>query len=140
MFSFFVDIFSNSVTIKLTNQSGGIEMIKIAGKSLNKKGYIALGVLITLIAISVALTTHFTKASDVEPTQEIELTIEKGVLDDDLKEIDVVIRMGDTSWDIQKELTPNKDIAEILTQLEEINGKDLKNIKSGDIIKFAINK
>lgn len=115
-------------------------MIKIAGKSLNKKGYIALGVLITLIVISVALTTHFTKASDVEPTQEIELTIEKGVLDDDLKEIDVVVRMGDTSWDIQKELTPNKDIAEILTQLEEINGKDLKNIKSGDIIKFAINK
>ncbi len=80
MFSFFVDIFSNSVTIKLTNQSGGIEMIKIAGKSLNKKGYIALGVLITLIVISVALTTHFTKASDVEPTQEIELTIEKEYL------------------------------------------------------------
>lgn len=116
-------------------------MIKIAGKKLNRKGYTALTLLITLI-VGITLTVNFVKASNIQPEENIQtpVKIEVNILDEDLKEIDVVVRKGDTAWNIQKELTPDKDIYEVISQLEKLNDVNLKDIKSGDVIKFAIKK
>lgn len=117
-------------------------MIKIAGKTMNRKGYAALTLLIVLMT-GIAFSVHLVKASDVEPANEaleISMQTEANILDEDLKAIDVVVRNGDTAWDIQKELTPNKDISEVIIQLEKLNNINLENVKSGDIIKFAIMK
>lgn len=118
-------------------------MIKIAGKTMNKRGYIALATLI-MITVGIVLSINFVKADNVEeqPGDFIgpSVLIEENILDDNLKEIDVVVRNGDTAWDIQSELTPNEDVNAIIAQLEELNNVNLESINSGDIIKFAIYK
>lgn len=109
----------------------------IAGKRLNRKGKITLSIL-AIIAISTFLS--FKLASGEEVREEVQVVNEptENILSDGLKEVSIVIREGDTAWDIQKELTPNRDVLEIISQLEELNNMSLDNIKPGSVIKFAI--
>lgn len=56
------------------------------------------------------------------------------------KEVEVRISKGDTSWGIQEKITPNKDIRKILYYAEKINGKNMGDIKPGELIIFLKEK
>ena len=110
--------------------------MKIAGRKLNRKGHLALTFLLIIMATGIAFTVKFVAANN-EPV-EGPVQIEEHFPDEDLKEINIVVRDGDTAWDIQSELTPNRDVLEIINQLEKLNNMSLDNIKPGSVIKFAI--
>lgn len=112
--------------------------MKIAGRKLNRKGHLALTFLLIMMATGIAFTVKFVAANN-EPV-EGPVQIEEHFPDEDLKEINIVVRDGDTAWDIQSELTPDKNIYEVIAQLEKVNNVDLENIRSGDVIKLAVMK
>lgn len=125
------------VIIKLTNQTGGIKMT-IAGKKLNRKGKITLSIILAVITIFTFLSFKLVNGEEVQEEVQVVNEPTESILSDGLKEISIVIREGDTAWDIQSELTPNRDVLEIINQLEELNNMSLDNIKPGSVIKFAI--
>lgn len=110
--------------------------MKIAGRTLNKDGKIALAIIIILI-IGIALSLNLVYASDEPVIDKGDIIYEVNLLDSDLETVNVVIRNGDTAWTIQSELTPDKDVSEIISQLEEMNKVDLEEMKPGDIVQFA---
>lgn len=55
--------------------------------------------------------------------------------------VEVTIGIGETAWDIQSELTPDRDIRDMLFLVEELNDKrSLQNVKAGETITFLKDK
>lgn len=51
------------------------------------------------------------------------------------EQVRVVVGYGDTAWDMQKRLTPNEDVREMLSLTSTLNpGVKLGNLQSGDVI------
>ena len=103
--------------------------MKIAGRKLNRKGHVALGILATMIVL-IMLSVNFVSADEKE----------QPILNGNLEEIQIVVKSGDTAWRIQRELTPEENINEVMSQLKKINGRDLSEIKVGEVVKFATYK
>ena len=105
--------------------------IIIKGKRLKKRRTaIALSVLIllgTLIAVA------FNSVNASEPVPETHNVVADST---PLNEIEIVVKDGDTAWDIQQRLTPKGNLENLMNELNEINGKDVSNIKTGETVKF----
>lgn len=114
-----------------TNELGeSIMEIIIKGKRLKKrKAAIALFILVPIGAL---IATMFNPVNTSEPVSETYNI----VAESPLNEIEIVVRDGDTAWDIQQRLTPKENLENLMNELNEINGKDVSNIKTGETVKF----
>lgn len=56
------------------------------------------------------------------------------------EKVKITIKNGQTSWNIQQELTPNSDVRKVLYYCEKINGKSMGNIKEGETLVFLKEK
>lgn len=113
--------------------------MKIKGKTLNKEGKMLLAV-VFLLAFLITLSINFVTANNEEVVAKGDVIYEVNLLDNDLELVNVVIQKDDTAWSIQSELTPEKNVSEIISQLEEMNGSNLEKMKPGDIVQFAAKK
>lgn len=50
--------------------------------------------------------------------------------------VEVFIESGDTAWNIQSNLTPNKDVREMLHYVKILNNKEVGYIMPGEVIIF----
>lgn len=110
--------------------------IKIAGKTLNKKGKIAVAL---LIGLTLMFSLKFVSAGPAEP----QIPVSPGdgiVLDERLEAVNFLVEAGDSAWEIQQELTPGWDVSRLIHQLEQLNGIDMRDIEAGDVVQFAIEK
>lgn len=58
------------------------------------------------------------------------------IVPDRYEQIVITIMPGDRAWTIQKRLTPNENVDEVLYYVNQINGKSVANIKPGEEIVF----
>lgn len=105
--------------------------IIIKGKRLRKRR--AAMALIAFVLIGVLVANMFNSVNASKPVPEVD----NHVIDESpSNEIEIVMKSGDTAWDVQERLTPEADIENLIKELNEINGKDVSNIKAGESVKF----
>lgn len=57
------------------------------------------------------------------------------------EQVEVTVKYGETAWDIQSELTPGKDIREMLFLVKKVNNRfAMENVRAGETIIFLTEK
>lgn len=84
---------------------------------------------VVIIIFLVGIFFHF------RPTKERALKREAEYLSR-FKETEIVVSLGDTSWDIQRRLAPGEDVFRLLYYAKETNGKDMGKIKPNETLIF----
>lgn len=103
--------------------------IIIKGRRLRKRRTAVVLSVLILLGMLVAVVFNSVNANESE-THNV-------VADPNpLNEIEIVVQDGDTAWDIQQRLTPKGNMKNLMNQLNEINDKDVSNIKTGETVKF----
>lgn len=72
----------------------------------------------------------FASTCNIGSNRELDKILEK------YKPVTVYILKGDTSWSIQRRLTPNEDVRKLLYYLEDINGRSMGDIRPGEVLIF----
>lgn len=103
-------------------------------KKRRKRNLKITSVLLAIFAVFVILNNSL--ESQVEGgtfEQEISHSIN---IPEEYKIVKVEIANGATAWDIQSTLVPNEEINEVLELVEQINGRDMSKINTGETLLF----
>lgn len=104
---------------------------KAQRKSLLKMTQIILIVAGILLLANNVIATLNTARNGLQGANATEI-----VVPDRYEQIVITIMPGDRAWTIQKRLTPNENINEILYYVNQLNGKSVAHIKPGEEIVF----
>lgn len=94
-----------------------------ARRSQLKKRKLIIGCSSFFVLIGIFSTISFAQS----PEQKIDTKFTK---------VPVTVTKDRLPWDIQRELTPNEDVNEMLYYVKELNNTNLNNIKDGETILF----
>lgn len=100
-----------------------MKKVKIVNKG---KFFRFIGLVSVLIIFAISLTVNASGYTNSKDTSFI----------DQFEQVEVFIRAGETSWDIQQELTPSYDVREVLHFAGLLNNKRMGNVKAGETLIF----
>lgn len=107
-------------------------------KIVNKKRFIVFVVL--MISIGIRVTSIAINAMESNISRTSELTEKELSYLEKFDQVEIRILEGDTSWNIQRELSPNFDVRKLLYYAGKINDRSMGSIRTGESLIFLKEK
>lgn len=137
--------FTGNKTLKQVIQKTEAERQAKAERIAKRKRVIFVRRLVAVSLLLMAMFTTVSFANNIYESGKEKFTTH--VTEETAKEIkkyeqvEVTINRGETAWDIQSKLTPDKDVRDMLFLVEKINNRfTMENIRSGETIIFLTEK
>lgn len=88
---------------------------------------------IVIVLVFIAIAISFTVSSKGLDSKKLSFV-------DQFEKTEITVKEGQTSWDIQKTLTPNFDVRKVLYFAESLNDRKMGEVKAGETLIFLKEK